>query len=266
MRYPDARDRVRLVAGRVRDGLHVLRDRPGRVRAPPRPSARSSSRCCAPRTRRPQRVSNVVFMGMGEPLANYDSDVGARSSASTTTSASRPAASPSAPSASCPAMRRLAAERAPGHAGGLAARRPTTNCAATLVPLNRRYPIAEVLDAAADVRRRQGPPGHLRVRLHRGRERLARTRPRRSAALLGAFPGVGGAHVNLIPLNPTDGFGGHAPAGAVAPGLRRPAPSPRGDRDGAAQPGHRHRRRLRAAALRGRRSPAGPPPSATMEP
>ena len=35
--------------------------------------------------------------------------------------------------------------------------------------------------------------------------------------LLGAFPGVGGAHVNLIPLNPTDGFGGHAP---TPPSLR----------------------------------------------
>ena len=60
----------------------------------------------------PQRVSNVVFMGMGEPLANYDDDVGVPSSASTTTSASRRAASPSAPSASCPAIRRLAARGA----------------------------------------------------------------------------------------------------------------------------------------------------------
>lgn len=29
--------------------------------------------------------------------------------------------------------------------------------------------------------------------------------------LLGAFPGAGGAHVNLIPLNPTGEFGGKAP-------------------------------------------------------
>jgi 23S rRNA (adenine2503-C2)-methyltransferase len=35
--------------------------------------------------------------------------------------------------------------------------------------------------------------------------------------LLGAFPGAGGAHVNLIPLNATDGFGGHAPP---APSIR----------------------------------------------
>ncbi len=35
--------------------------------------------------------------------------------------------------------------------------------------------------------------------------------------LLGAFPGVGGAHVNLIPLNPTDGFTGNA---SIPPRLR----------------------------------------------
>ena len=48
------------------------------------------------------RVSNVVFMGMGEPLANYDA-TWAAVSASTTTSGSRPATSPCRPSASSPA-------------------------------------------------------------------------------------------------------------------------------------------------------------------
>ena len=69
--------------------------------------------------------------------------------------------------------------------------------------------------------------------------------------LLGAFPGVGGAHVNLIPLNPTDGFGGHAPAPPAHAGVRRPAAAARRHRHRAPQPGHRHRRRLRAAPVAG---------------
>ena len=72
MRYPTARDGLRLQPGRLRDGVHVLRDRPGRVRAPPRPGRdRRAGRACGARVRR-SRSRNVVFMGMGEPLANYD--------------------------------------------------------------------------------------------------------------------------------------------------------------------------------------------------
>ena len=69
---PRARDGMRVVASRLRDGLHVLRHRTGRLRTPPHRGRDRSSRCCARSTRRPQRVSNVVFMGMGEPLANVD--------------------------------------------------------------------------------------------------------------------------------------------------------------------------------------------------
>ena len=66
-------------------------------------------------------------------------------------------------------------------------------------------------------------------------------------------PGRGGAHVNLIPLNPTAGFAGHAPrhdrrCGSFAERLR----GPRRDRDGPPQPGHRHRRGVRAAPRPGR--------------
>ena len=136
---------------------------------------------------------------------------------------------------------------------------PTTSCATQLVPLNRRYPIAEVLDAAAEFAGRQGPAGHLRVRLHRGRQRLARRRPRRSAACSARFPGAGGAHVNLIPLNPTAGFGGDAPPTASAPGLRRPARGARGrpPRSGAtAAPTSTPRA---ASSAPGTRCPAAPP-------
>ena len=83
--------------------------------------------------------------------------------------------------------------------------------------------------------------------------------------LLGAFPGVGGAHVNLIPLNPTDGFGGHAPAG---PSLRAFAERLRGH--GVTATVRRNRGTDIAAACGQLRSrvaiPRGPAPSGTIGP
>ena len=48
MRSPTTSDGVRVVAGRLCDGVHVLRDGSSRLRPPPRTPARSSSRSCAP--------------------------------------------------------------------------------------------------------------------------------------------------------------------------------------------------------------------------
>jgi 23S rRNA (adenine2503-C2)-methyltransferase len=162
----------------------------------------------------PQRVSNVVFMGMGEPLANYDNtwvavqhlhdDLGLSARRITVSTVGV-----------VPGMRRLAQEHLPVTlAVSLhAASDPERDA---LVPLNRRYPIAEVLDAAADYAGAKG----RRVTFEYACIAGVNDSPAQAEALgrlLGAFPGVGGAHVNLIPLNPTDGFGGHAPA---APSIR----------------------------------------------
>jgi 23S rRNA (adenine2503-C2)-methyltransferase len=153
----------------------------------------------------PQRVRNVVFMGMGEPLANYDAtwaaierlhdDVGISARRITVSTVGV-----------VPGIRRLAGERLPVtlavslHAADDQER-------SELVPLNRRYPIAEVLDAAADFAGARGRRVSFEYACIYGvndsldqAEALGR--------LLGAFPGAGGAHVNLIPLNPTAGFGG----------------------------------------------------------
>jgi 23S rRNA (adenine2503-C2)-methyltransferase len=155
----------------------------------------------------PQRVSNVVYMGMGEPLANYDAvwasverlhgDFGLSARHLTISTVGV-----------VPGMRRLAQEDLPVtlavslHAPDDALRR-------TLVPLNDRYPIAEVLDAAADVAGAHG----RRVTFEYASIEGVNDELRHAdelARLLRAWPGVGGAHVNVIPLNPTAGFPGRA--------------------------------------------------------
>jgi len=77
------------------------------------------------------------------------------------------------------------------------------------VPLNRRYPVAEVVDAAAEFAGRHGRRVTFEYACIAG-ENDADSDAEALGRLLAGFPGAGGAHVNLIPLNPTDGFAGAA--------------------------------------------------------
>ena len=125
----------------------------------------------AARRARPARSTNVVFMGMGEPLANFDARLAPRSSGSSTTSASPPVTSPSRPSASCRAS------------GAWPARRLQVNLAVSLhaandalrdelVPLNRRYPLDVLLEACQRLHRRDAPAAsRFEWALHRRGER-----------------------------------------------------------------------------------------------
>ena len=151
----------------------------------------------------PQRVSNVVFMGMGEPLANLDavldacrtlqSDVGLSARHLTISTVGV-----------VPGMRRLIEFELPVtlavslHAADDALREQ-------LVPLNRRYPIATVVDAAREYAARKG----RRVTFEYACIRAVNDLPHQADALAGRLAGFrGGAHVNLIPLNATSGFPG----------------------------------------------------------
>ena len=154
-----------------------------------------------------QRVTNVVYMGMGEPLANYEPvwESVTRLHDALALSARRLTISTVGV---VPGMRRLAREVLPVTLA-VSLHAPDDELRSRLVPLNHRYPIAEILDAAADVAGAHGRRVTFEYAgiagVNDGAEQAEAL-----AELLSRWPGVGGAHVNLIPLNPTAAYAGRA--------------------------------------------------------
>lgn len=153
----------------------------------------------------PGRISNVVFMGMGEPLANYKRVLTAvRGLVSPPPSGfglSQRAVTVSTVGV-VPAIHKLAEE---GLQVTLAVslHTPDDELRDTLVPVNNRWPVTEVLDAArhyADSTGRRVSIEYALIRdvndqIWRG-EMLGRLLAQRLGRM---------AHVNVIPLNPTPG-------------------------------------------------------------
>jgi 23S rRNA (adenine2503-C2)-methyltransferase len=153
----------------------------------------------AMRAARPRRLSNVVFMGMGEPLANYDRVWGAvvRLNGDMGLSARHLTLSTVG---LVPGIRRLAAETLPVNlAVSLHAANDTLRD--ELVPINRRYPLAALAEACAAYVEASGRRLSIEWALIDGvNDRSS------DAAELAVFARPLGAHVNLIPLNPTPGY------------------------------------------------------------
>ena len=153
----------------------------------------------ARRAAEPRRLSNVVFMGMGEPLANYgpvwaaverlhdDLGLSARHLTVSTVGV-------------IPGIRRLAGERLPVN---LAVSLHAANDALRdeLVPINRRYPLGALMDACAAYVAAKGRRLSFEWALIDG----VNDRPS-DAAELAVLARPLAAHVNLIPLNPTPGY------------------------------------------------------------
>ncbi|MCE5288973.1 MAG: 23S rRNA (adenine(2503)-C(2))-methyltransferase RlmN [Nocardiaceae bacterium] len=153
----------------------------------------------------PGRLSNIVFMGMGEPLANYKRVLDAvrkiTSPAPHGLGISQRSVTVSTVGLA-PAIRKLADE---GLSVTLAVslHTPDDELRDTLVPVNNRWPVAEVLQAAKYYADKSG----RRVSIEYALIRDVNDQPWR-ADLLGKklFKALGQmVHVNLIPLNPTPG-------------------------------------------------------------
>lgn len=147
----------------------------------------------------PRRVDNVVFMGMGEPMANFDrtwacverltGDMGMSARSLTISTVGL-----------VPGIRRMADIDLPVNLA-VSLHAANDELRTRLVPINRRYPLDDLMDAC---------------------DQYVRSRRRRLSFEWALIDGVNDrgsdaqelanlctplrAHVNLIPLNPTGGF------------------------------------------------------------
>ena len=150
----------------------------------------------------PPRLSHVVFMGMGEPLANYTRVI----------DAVRRLAAPAPEGLGLsqrhitvstvglvPAIERMIAEDL-SVTLALSLHAPDDDLRDELVPVNQRWKVAEVLDTVWRYAAHSG----RRISIEYAMIRDVNDQPWR-ADLLGALLSGRLAHVNLIPLNPTPG-------------------------------------------------------------
>jgi 23S rRNA (adenine2503-C2)-methyltransferase len=150
----------------------------------------------------PARLSHVVFMGMGEPLANYPRVIGAVRRLVTPAPEGLGLSQRHITVSTVglvPAMYRLADEDL-AVTLALSLHAPDDDLRDKLVPVNQRWKVAEVLQAAWDYAARTG----RRVSIEYALMRDVNDQPWR-ADLLGQLLAGKSAHVNLIPLNPTPG-------------------------------------------------------------
>ncbi|WP_249523585.1 23S rRNA (adenine(2503)-C(2))-methyltransferase RlmN [Modestobacter marinus] len=150
----------------------------------------------------PGRLSNVVFMGMGEPLANY-ARVRKTLDALLTPAPHGLGLSQRSVTVSTvgvvPAIRKLT-EEGLNVTLAVSLHAPDDELRDELVPINTRWKVDEVLTAADDFARRTGRRYSIEYALIRD----INDQPFR-ADLLGKLLAKRLAHVNLIPLNPTPG-------------------------------------------------------------
>jgi 23S rRNA (adenine2503-C2)-methyltransferase len=150
----------------------------------------------------PGRVSNVVFMGMGEPLANYAAVLAAVRRLTDPVPDGMGISQRSVTVSTVglvPAIARLAAEHL-SVTLAVSLHAPDDELRDTLVPVNRRWKVAEVLEGAWSYAATTGRRISIEYALIRDINDQAWR-----ADLLGSLLAGHLVHVNLIPLNPTPG-------------------------------------------------------------
>ncbi len=153
----------------------------------------------------PTRLNNLVFMGMGEPMANYKAVMGTvrQAIAPTPDGLGMSARNITVSTVGLvPAMNKLAKEGIPVTLA-LSLHAPDDELRSDLVPINTRWSVDEVLDAARNYFEVTGRRVSIEYALIRDMNDHAWR-----ADLLGeklTARGQGWVHVNPIPLNPTPG-------------------------------------------------------------
>jgi 23S rRNA (adenine2503-C2)-methyltransferase len=146
-----------------------------------------------------ERPTNVVFMGMGEPLANYEPVMGAVRSIHTDVGISARRIVVSTVGL-VPQIHRLAGQELPVTLA-VSLHAPDDETRTQLVPVNKRWPVADCIEAAKAFRRAHG----RRVSVEYALIADVNDRSWQAEALAKLLRGTD-IHVNVIPLNPTPGF------------------------------------------------------------
>ena len=156
----------------------------------------------------PDHVTNVVFMGMGEPLANLDVTVEAVKWLHDPQGFHLSARSITVSTVGLvPGIRRLADLSLPLTLA-VSLHAPNDELRDDLVPVNRQHPLEQLLAAARDYRDRTGRRLTFEYVLIDG----INADPEHARQLAGLVRDLD-AHVNLIPMNPTPAVPWKAPSG-----------------------------------------------------
>ena len=161
------------------------------------------------------RLSNVVLMGMGEPLHNYDAVLTALEIISDTRGINiGPAKITISTVGVVPGILRLAEEKR-GYGLAVSLHGATDAERYALVPAGKRWPLDELIAACRTYCTRTGRRIFFEWTLIEG----TNDTPAQARTLGELLAGID-AHVNLIPLNPTGGFTGGATSLAAATGFQ----------------------------------------------
>jgi 23S rRNA (adenine2503-C2)-methyltransferase len=159
---------------------------------------------------RGEEVRNIVLMGMGEPLHNYEATMAA---VETLLDPKGVAIAPRHITLSTvgvvPGIRRMADERRPIHLA-VSLHGATDAERQALVPPARRWPLAELMAACRYYSEKRQRRIFFEWTLIAGQNDTDE-----QAHALGRLLAGMNAHVNLIPLNPTEGYGGRPSDGAA---------------------------------------------------
>jgi 23S rRNA (adenine2503-C2)-methyltransferase len=154
-------------------------------------------------TGEPSRLRNVVLMGMGEPMHNYDAVMRAADIMRDPSGLGLAANHITLSTVGVvPGIRRMADEASPIHLA-VSLHAATQAERAALVPVARKWPLDELMDACRHFCSKLQRRIFFEWTLIEGRNDTA-DHAHAVGRLIGALP----AQINLIPLNPTSGYSG----------------------------------------------------------
>jgi len=160
-----------------------------------------------------ERLSNIVFMGMGEPFRNYDAVVGAAKKIMDKLGIGARHITISTVGL-VPEIRKFAdlcADEGVQLSLAISLHQSTDEARSAIMPVNRKHNLESLMEACKYYVSRSGRRITFEWALIAG-ENDSKAEARRLGQLLKGLK----CHVNLIPLNPTRGFGGAPSSNAEA--------------------------------------------------